>query len=249
MAEKKDDKKASAPSKPSIEQAFLVFLGLFVLIVLVVLPAVLAAFNVDSNGLFDLSTIKEFVITFIAKLFTTTTFISIFLTLLFILLIVYTKFKYNQVIEQFNASKTKLTVPLGGGAGAPASVNHSVVLPGAEAVGMSVHGPQAEAGAERWRDIEQKINSAMPSDWRLAILEADIVLFDMLNQMGLPGKDLGEKLKSADTSFFGTLDDAWRAHKVRNVIAHEGASYNLTYDEARKTIEAYRRVFEEFYFI
>ncbi len=247
MADKKDVKKPESVTPP-IEKMFLAFLGFFVLIGLVVIPAVLSAFNIDSTEIFNASSIKEFLIVFIAKVFTTTTFISIFLTLLFLILIFYTKFKYNQVLEQYTLSKQILTVPLGAGA----SVAHgsiSPTLPGAQSVGMNVHGPEAEGGAERWKDVEYKINSASPSDWRLAILEADIMLFDMLTQMGLPGKDLGEKLKAADTSFFGTLDDAWRAHKIRNIIAHEGAAYNLSFTEARKTIDSFKRVFEEFYFI
>jgi hypothetical protein len=253
MADKKDApkdaKKPAAPTTPPIEKAFLVFLGLFVLLGMVVLPAVLSAFNIDSGEVLSLNSIKEFLIVFIAKIFTTTTFIAIFLTLLFLILIIYTKFKYNQVIEQYKMSKQTLTVQLGAGGGSFGASHGFPVLPGAQAVGMSVHGPEAEGGVERWRDIEYKINSASPSDWRLAILEADIILFDMLTQMGLPGKDLGEKLRAADTSFFSTLDDAWRAHKVRNVIAHEGAAYELTFNEARRTIESFRRVFEEFYFI
>ncbi len=252
MADKKDakDAKKPAPSTPSIEKVLLTFLGLFVLLVLVVLPAVLSAFNIDSKELFSIYSIKEFLIVFIAKVFTTTTFMAIFVTLLFLVLIFYTKFRLNQVMEQHKMSKQTLTVPLGSAmSGGTGSVQGQPVLPGAQAVGMSIHGPEAEGGAERWKDIEYKINSASPSDWRLAILEADIILFDMLTQMGLPGKDLGEKLRAADTSFFSTLDDAWRAHKVRNVIAHEGAAYELSFNEARKTIESFRRVFEEFYFI
>lgn len=239
MADKKEEKKAPA-SPPSLEQLFLILLGLFVLIGLVVIPAVLSAFNIDASTIFNASSAKEFSITFIAKIFTTVTFVSIFLSLLFLILIFYAKFRYTQVMERYDLSRVTLTVPLGNGVAQDGLAN---------VLGVAVHGPQAEGGTERWKDVEQKINSASPSDWRLAILEADIILFDMLEEMGLPGKDLGEKLKSADVSFFNTLDDAWKAHKVRNVIAHEGTAYNLSYNEARRAIDGYRKVFEEFYYI
>jgi len=107
----------------------------------------------------------------------------------------------------------------------------------------------ASAGTEQWNGIEKYMQSHNPSDWRLAILEADILLYDMLEQIGFPGDTIADKLKSVDPASFNSLDDAWKAHKVRNILAHEGASYELTYDEARKTIGKFKTVFDEFYFI
>lgn len=87
------------------------------------------------------------------------------------------------------------------------------------------------------------------SEWRIAILEADILLFDMLSQMGYEGNSIGEILKNVDKANFVTLDDAWKAHRVRNIIAHEGANYELSRDEAERTIRLFKRVFDEFYFV
>jgi hypothetical protein len=238
---------AKAPSGPSLEMMILGAVFLFVLIFMVVIPAVLTAFNVEVDSLLNLSTIKEIIITFISKLFTTITFVSVFVSLLCLLLMLYIKAKKEQVMHTWEQSKRVLEVgqqPAVAGAG-PASPEF--VLPGS--VETTVHGPQANAGNEKWLDVESKINSANPSDWRLAILEADILLDEMLIQMGLAGGSLGERLKSAHHSFFATLDEAWTAHKIRNIIAHQGSSYELTYGEARKAIDLYRRVFEEFYFI
>ena len=87
------------------------------------------------------------------------------------------------------------------------------------------------------------------SEWRVAILEADILLYEMLSQMGYDGNSIGEMLKNVDKANFVTLDDAWRAHRIRNIIAHEGANYELSKDEAERTIRLYKRVFDEFYFV
>ena len=238
---------AKAPSGPSLEMMIIGAIFLFVLIFLVVIPAVLTAFNVEVDSLLNLSSIKEIIITFISQLFTTITFVSVFVSLLCLLLMLYIKAKKEQVMHNWEHSKRVLEVGqqpdvVGSGTTPP-----EFVLPGS--VETAVHGPQANAGNEKWLDVESKINSANPSDWRLAILEADILLDDMLVQMGLPGDSLGERLKSAHHSFFATLDEAWTAHKIRNIIAHQGSSYDLTYGEARKAIDLYRRVFEEFYFI
>jgi len=260
MADKPADKKPAAPAgggDAPFEVKALMLLGLLVLL-FVVVTALLASFGVDTASIFNLNSIKEWVIVVLAKLFTTVTFISVFLILLLGLLITYVLMRKKQVIEMWEETqKVALAGQAGGvysGSATTATLQTSTTqplpnaLPGAD-IPAGVHGPQPEAANSRWLDVEQKINSANPGDWRLAILEADIILDDMLREMGLPGETLGERLKSADPSFFNTLQDAWAAHKIRNVIAHEGASYNLSYNEARRAIDLFKKVFQEFYYI
>jgi hypothetical protein len=97
----------------------------------------------------------------------------------------------------------------------------------------------------RWDDVEQHIASPNPSDWRLAIIEADIMLEEAFAELGLAGNTLGERLKSASPTQIRTLDDAWRAHRVRNEIAHAGADFVLTKKLADDTIAQFKRVFIE----
>ena len=107
----------------------------------------------------------------------------------------------------------------------------------------------ASGDNKRWDDILRHMASMNSSEWRMAILEADILLYEMLDQMGYQGDTIAEKLKVIEPSDFNNIDAAWRAHKVRNAISHEGASYELSYQQAQNTIELYRKVFQEFYFI
>ena len=89
------------------------------------------------------------------------------------------------------------------------------------------------------------IQSVNPNDWRLAIIEADIMLEEALDEIGLAGNTIGEKLKGASTQQLRSLDDAWKAHRVRNEIAHAGADFVLTQRIAQETINQYQRVFLE----
>ncbi len=102
---------------------------------------------------------------------------------------------------------------------------------------------------KRWQDIESKINSFEPNDWKLAIVDADIILDEMLTKMGYEGEGIAEKLKQIDKADFHTLDNAWSAHKLRNKIAHEGSAFRLSKEEAEKAITDFKKVFQEFYFI
>lgn len=95
-------------------------------------------------------------------------------------------------------------------------------------------------------DIATHSASDNPNDWRIAIVEADILLEEILEKRGFVGATIGEKLRGASIESFRTLNDAWEAHKVRNKIAHEGGGFELTDRIARQAITQYERVFEEF---
>lgn len=97
----------------------------------------------------------------------------------------------------------------------------------------------------RFSDIEKHIASDNPNDWKLAIIEADIILDETLKKIGYNGVSLGERLKSISPNQLTCLDDAWQAHKIRNQIAHGGADFVLTKHLAEETIKRYRRVFTE----
>ena len=84
------------------------------------------------------------------------------------------------------------------------------------------------------------------NDWKLAIIQADIMLSDILDTLHLPGDTMVDKMKAIERSDFTTIDLAWEAHKIRNQIAHEGSDFPLNQREARRVVELYRRVFEEF---
>ncbi len=109
------------------------------------------------------------------------------------------------------------------------------------------HGPEGETHTgSRWDSIVALSTSTNESDWRRAILEADIMLSDVLAERGFEGASVGDQLKMANPFQMKTLDVAWQAHKVRNQVAHSGADFILTERDVRATIDQYKRVFEEF---
>ena len=63
------------------------------------------------------------------------------------------------------------------------------------------------------------------------------------------GDSIGEKLKKVEKADFKTLDEAWEAHKFRNQIAHEGSTMSVNQYEAKRVVNLYKKVFEEFYYI
>jgi hypothetical protein len=101
----------------------------------------------------------------------------------------------------------------------------------------------------RWKQIMEHADSPNPNDWKQAIIDADVMLDNLVTRLGYMGETLGEKLKRSTSGDFKTRDAAWDAHMVRNRIAHDGAAYEINQLEAKRVIGLYRQVFDEFYHI
>lgn len=164
--------------------------------------------------------------------------LSIFLSLLFLTGIIYCVIRMGVVMRE---TKEKVHGHNGvhGHAGAESHAGGQV----------SSVAESGKSSNPRWEKIVQHINSENPSDWRLAILECDIILDEMLSKMSYHGETVGDKLKAVEKSDFLTIDKAWEAHRVRNAIAHEGVNFQITDREARRVIGLYEEVFREFHYI
>ncbi|MEX0917154.1 MAG: hypothetical protein WDZ90_01380 [Candidatus Paceibacterota bacterium] len=112
---------------------------------------------------------------------------------------------------------------------------------------MKAMAPQEGAVTNKhWNRVLEFVSSENPSDWRQAVLEADVMLNDLLDERGYLGDGVGEKLKSVVAGDFRTLNQAWEGHKIRNQIAHGGGDFLLTKREAKRAIENFEQVFREF---
>lgn len=98
----------------------------------------------------------------------------------------------------------------------------------------------------RWNRILEQAGAGTPENWRLAILEADIMLSELLDVRGYRGETVAEKMRNVDRADFHSIDVAWEAHKTRNRVAHEGAALQLSQREVRRVVSLYERVFKEF---
>lgn len=106
--------------------------------------------------------------------------------------------------------------------------------------------PEQSTKDPRWERVVALTSSGEESDWRRAIMEADVMLGELLSDKGYMGESIGEQLKLANPLQFTTLDIAWQAHKMRNALAHLGEAFPLSVRDARATVDQYARVFEEF---
>jgi hypothetical protein len=97
----------------------------------------------------------------------------------------------------------------------------------------------------RWHYILTLIESPNESDWRVAIIEADTMLDELLREKGFTGEGVSELLESARSSGYPSVQNAWEAHLVRNQIAHAGSEFSLTQLEGRRVIKLFQNFFED----
>ncbi len=100
-----------------------------------------------------------------------------------------------------------------------------------------------------WKHIRERLLSDNTSDWKLAVIEADIYMDRCLDDNGFHGDTTGDKLKQVTPDRMPSIGIAWEVHKIRNRIAHQGANFVLTMPEARRMISYYEIIFTDLHAI
>ena len=95
---------------------------------------------------------------------------------------------------------------------------------------------------KRWQKIQQRLETANEAEYKLAVIEVDGMLSDILLRMGFKGETLGDRLEIVTSAIIPNLQDLIQAHQVRNNVVHD-PDYKLTLQEAQKTLEIYQVAF------
>lgn len=100
-----------------------------------------------------------------------------------------------------------------------------------------------EAYQTRWLKIENGLQKDDPRSYGISVIEADKLLDRALNEMGLPGKTMAERLKRV-ADRFEQPNAVWAAHKLRNQIAHEN-DFEVQYNQANRALAAIRQALKD----
>ncbi len=172
------------------------------------------------NKVLGLGVTPEKALNFFATLWDIFSVLAILVSFLFIFLIVYSYLKLAEYNE-LEAKRLELMA----------------------AAWRESHAPKGDN--QRWAEVLQHVASDRPNDWKLAIIEADIMLGEGLKERGYAGVSIGDQLKGIAPAQMQSLQDAWDAHRIRNRIAHEGSDFVLTQGMAREATVKYERVLRE----
>lgn len=76
-----------------------------------------------------------------------------------------------------------------------------------------------------WNEI-QKTSEMGIMGLKLAVIEADKLVDNVMRQLLIPGETMGERLKMAEFKY-PDIRRVWPAHKTRNMLVHD-STYQLT---------------------
>jgi len=95
---------------------------------------------------------------------------------------------------------------------------------------------------KQWRRIKNLLESGLESNYKLAIIEADSILEEILKKLGYPGATLGEILEKINEDILPNIEDVKKAHQVRNNIVHD-PDYKIDLKETESVISIYEKSF------
>ena len=88
---------------------------------------------------------------------------------------------------------------------------------------------------KQWAKIRERLAQPTEAEWKIAVIEADMLVDDVLRRMEYPGESMGERLKGITKDQVTALDNIWDAHKVRNRIVHD-PDIRILHRDAREAI-------------
>jgi hypothetical protein len=92
--------------------------------------------------------------------------------------------------------------------------------------------------ASAWTKVQSKLKDGSADSLRLAIVEADGVVDEALQRMGLSGETFADRLGHLNPEKYHTLDKLWDAHRVRNNLVHT-PDFQVSTAKAEEAIAAY----------
>ena len=109
--------------------------------------------------------------------------------------------------------------------------------------GKRGHHFDVEAYQTRFLAIENKLKKENPASYAMTIINCDKLLDKAMIEMGIPGKTMGDRLKRGGGRF-SNLNAVWRAHKLRNAIAHE-TDLEVSYKQAFNAAQIYKQALQD----
>jgi len=95
----------------------------------------------------------------------------------------------------------------------------------------------------RFLAIENHLVKTNSATFMKTVIDGDKLLDKAMNEMGLPGKTMGERLKKSGDRF-SDINAVWKAHKLRNALAHED-DLEITYRQAQVALAIYKQALKD----
>ena len=97
---------------------------------------------------------------------------------------------------------------------------------------------------KEWNRTKARLDTGLEAEYKLAVIEADAMVDDILKRMGYGGETLGERLDRLTTASLPNLEQARAAHQTRNNIVHD-PDFKISREEAEGNISLYEKALRD----
>lgn len=97
---------------------------------------------------------------------------------------------------------------------------------------------------KQWLKTRRRTDSGLESEYKLAVIEADNMMADILKRMGCHGETFEERLKGLTAATLPNIEEIETVHQVRNNIVRE-PDYRLSLEETKNTLDVYEKAFRD----
>lgn len=95
----------------------------------------------------------------------------------------------------------------------------------------------------RFLTIENHLVKTNSATFMKTVIDGDKLLDKAMVEMGIPGKNMGDRLKHSKDKF-SDVNAIWKAHKLRNALAHED-DLEITYRQAQVALMIYKQALKD----
>lgn len=98
---------------------------------------------------------------------------------------------------------------------------------------------------KKWDKIVANMKTDNESLWKVAIIEGDNIIDDLIKRMGYKGEHMTERLAGINPGQIDNIEELRRAHEMRNRIIHE-EDLKLEKEQAQEIIGYYENFLKYF---
>ncbi len=96
-----------------------------------------------------------------------------------------------------------------------------------------------------WKHVVSRMRTGDPSNWKLAILEADSVMDEVIKSSGYRGVSVDDRFKQVEPAVLSNSGELQEAHKIRNRVGQE-PDFAISKEDALTILRVYKKSFQEF---
>lgn len=97
----------------------------------------------------------------------------------------------------------------------------------------------------RWDKIRKRLESENEADYKVAIIEADSVIDDLIRRIGYKGENMTERIKNIPSGQLDRIEEIKEAHEIRNRIIHE-EKFRVSREVAEEVFAKYEHFLRHF---